>query len=702
MGRNVYGTRRRNSKSRMEYQSLESRDLLAAIIVNTLTDNGDFSDGLISLREAITATNTNAAFGDAPAGDESGDSIRIDPALAGQTITLSGGQLSITDDLVIRGFGTTLEAGSVDGVGSRIFSINTSERVVLSRLNFINGDVTQEDIFERRGGAISFEGGGTLQLFRSQFSNNSARFGGAIYAEGGTVISVESTFTSNTSLDDNGNRGGALYFANQSATAIILSSTFEGNVAEQGDGGAISAGSSDQIFVFSSDFTNNTANSNASERDVFFDDDGDFGGGAIFTRGFLRVGQSTFTDNSASDGSGGAIIAGGSRIVVANTSFENNVTDRAGGAVYLQSGVISRFNNVQFTNNEAISLDGGIARGGAIFVADPFLDPANEPFDPDEPPSRLDIRSSSFDNNSAETGGAIFFASSVFEGQAVISGTTFRGNNVGGRANGTSIGSGGAIYNNAGRLQINNSTFENNEARKELSRSEGGAVYSVDGEVEIAFSSFSGNKADVGGAVAVISLREDSDTNIFESEFRNNRAGLPAGDPRIQSNETQSIGDGGAIFSNSTFDTNATVEIRGGLFENNIASDSGGAVAAGRGINDIVVFPSQNGATQFIGNRALAGDGGAISNPLSTRIRDAVFSENTARNGGGIFVGDPNVTIDGIPLSGQLILFGAQITENDARVNGGGVFLASNATFINNSSTINLNTATNGADIFEE
>ena len=686
----------------MEYQSLESRNLLAAITVDTLTDNGDGADGLISLREAITATNTNAAFGDAPAGDESGDSIRIDPALAGQTITLSdgifsSGQLVITDDLIIRGFGTTIEAGA----GSRIFSINTSEDVVLSRLNLENGDVTQERVRERLGGAVRFEGGGTLRLFQSQFSNNSARFGGAIYAAGGNVLSFESTFSNNASMDATlSSAGGALFLAGQSATAIILGSTFEGNVAELGNGGAISAGGSDRIFAFSTDFTNNTANADGSERDAFFDDTGDFGGGAIFTRGFLRTGQSTFTDNSTSDGSGGAINAGGSRFVVGNTSFENNVADTFGGAVYLESGIISRFNNARFSNNEATSA------GGALVVADPFLDPAGEPFDLDEPPSRLDIRASSFSDNRSQTGGAIFFASNFFEGQAVISGTTFRGNNVDGPGfPGGTVGTGGAIFNTAGKLQIFNSSFENNEARDQNSTtdagSRGGAVYSVDGEVDIAFSSFSGNKSDFGGAVAIISLSEDSEATIFESEFRNNRAGLPVGDPRLQPNVTQSVGDGGAIFSNSTFNSNATIGILGGLFENNIATDSGGAVAAGRGFNEIVVSPSRNGATQFIGNRALAGDGGAISNPLSTRIRDAVFSENTARNGGGIFVDDPNVTVGGLPLSGQLRLSGAQITENEARVNGGGVFLASNATFINNSSNISSNTATNGADIFE-
>jgi len=77
---------------------------------------------------------TNAIFGDAPTGAVDGDSIRIDPALAGQTVALSAGELEITDDWAIRGFGTTVQVA----VSERIFSINTSGAVALPRLNLEN------------------------------------------------------------------------------------------------------------------------------------------------------------------------------------------------------------------------------------------------------------------------------------------------------------------------------------------------------------------------------------------------------------------------------------------------------------------------------------------------------------------------------------------------------------------------------------
>jgi len=94
---------------------------------------------------------------------------------------------------------------------------------------------------------------------------------------------------------------------------VILGSTFEGNFAEPGSGGAIFGGQSDRIFAFAeTNFTNNFAL---------------LGGGAISSEGLIRVGRSTFTDNFTTDGRGGAISAAGDRLTVGNTSFDNNSAD---------------------------------------------------------------------------------------------------------------------------------------------------------------------------------------------------------------------------------------------------------------------------------------------------------------------------------------------------------------------------------------
>ena len=69
--------RRRKAKS-LDFSLLETRSLLTTFVVDTLADGaGADSDGMLSLREAIVAANTNAAFADAPAGEADGDIIRF-------------------------------------------------------------------------------------------------------------------------------------------------------------------------------------------------------------------------------------------------------------------------------------------------------------------------------------------------------------------------------------------------------------------------------------------------------------------------------------------------------------------------------------------------------------------------------------------------------------------------------------------------
>ena len=131
-------SRFRKSNVGLMYDGLEPRLTLTTFMVTGLGDSaGSGTDGLISLREAIIAANTNAPFGDAPAGSASGDSIQFDALAANSTIKLTAGQLRITDDVLIQAGSSNI---TVDGNAvSRIFEVATSERVVFSNMNFIRG-----------------------------------------------------------------------------------------------------------------------------------------------------------------------------------------------------------------------------------------------------------------------------------------------------------------------------------------------------------------------------------------------------------------------------------------------------------------------------------------------------------------------------------------------------------------------------------
>ena len=71
----------------------------ATTFVVTTAADGIGADGQVSLREAVTAANTNAPSGDAPAGSVGFDAIRFAPSLSG-TIFLGSALPAIGDELL--------------------------------------------------------------------------------------------------------------------------------------------------------------------------------------------------------------------------------------------------------------------------------------------------------------------------------------------------------------------------------------------------------------------------------------------------------------------------------------------------------------------------------------------------------------------------------------------------------------------------
>ena len=189
----------------------------ADFTVDTLSDVSNATDGLTTLREAIVLAN----------GNSEADTISFDDGLTG-TLTLTQGQLVVSDDLTIEG----PEADDLTISGnnsSRIFQFTggTSE---LSRLTLSNGDAGEG--FDG-GGAIlvgSLGGASTdLTVLNSKLSGNSGRDGGGI-SNYGTLSVVNSTFSGNSALYDGG--GISNY-----GTLTVLDSAFSGNDASYFGGG---------------------------------------------------------------------------------------------------------------------------------------------------------------------------------------------------------------------------------------------------------------------------------------------------------------------------------------------------------------------------------------------------------------------------------------------------------------------------------
>jgi predicted outer membrane repeat protein len=271
-----------------------------------VTNTNDSGSG--SLRQAIF----DATYEPGPA---FGDTIKFDPSLAGQTITLTT-QLGIDQDLTIDGSGLNPPVVLSGGDTSRIMQIIFFANVTISNLTFTQG-VSSDD-----GGAIEVIQGGDLTLENCTFYQNE---GGAINTSGsGDVTIVNSTFDQNQ---------GRAVTASGTVDVTIMNSIFTNN-STGGSGGAISAYS---LTLIDSTLSGNIAG-------------GD--GGAIYASNLVM--KNTTIDQNQADSRGGAIaLVGNGPGIIANSTVFKNQASAAGGAIMSQGNAVVEIFNSTFAVNTA-------------------------------------------------------------------------------------------------------------------------------------------------------------------------------------------------------------------------------------------------------------------------------------------------------------------------------------------------------------
>lgn len=223
-------------------------ELSNGIVVTTLADVVDATDGLVSLREAVELANSTAGA----------DTITFADALRGGTIAIAGGGFAITDDLVIDGdpldggfAGITLTGDGVAHFGP-LFALDASVTLeiedltirdfahVNNELTFIHGEAESalglsrvritdiESLDSPNSPAISTLG--DLALTDSEISNV---FGGGASAD---TILVERGYIANNVSDSNGGLYGR--------SVTVIDSTITGN---RGDWAAVNGREAVQV-----------------------------------------------------------------------------------------------------------------------------------------------------------------------------------------------------------------------------------------------------------------------------------------------------------------------------------------------------------------------------------------------------------------------------------------------------------------------
>ena len=350
------------------------------LLVNSSADNTT-GDNLLTLREAIAVV--NGTLGRALTAGEQGqitgtlgpnDAIQFNLPAGPQTITLTGGALSITQPVAIIGPGAgllTINGNNADRVFivGYDYSQNLSLNVTMSSLT-ISGGAAVISGMNYGGGLLNF---GTLTLSSVTFSGNTAgsNGGGAIYNDGALTV-TSSTFSANAVT--NGGPGGAIQNTS-SATLNVANCTFTGNTASGGASGAGIANSG-VLIVTGSTFTNNTADSNgggiynSSEGTLTFTTStcasntcGSDGAG-IDNDGAATVNASTFSGNTAASEGGG--LGNKGTLTLSNCTLYGNTATSDGGG--LQSSSVATLTNCTITANRVTHGSSGVF-GGGIYAA---------------------------------------------------------------------------------------------------------------------------------------------------------------------------------------------------------------------------------------------------------------------------------------------------------------------------------------------
>ena len=393
--------------------------------------------------------------------------------------------------------------------------------------------------------------GGTIS------DNVAAINGGGAYQEQKTEFIVSANKSAVLSRNSAGQSGGAVYIA-KGNFKVNGTATVTGNVATDGDGGAVylGAGTSDNPSVFT---VATTGRLNLGGNAVDDGNKADKGnGGAIYCAGaFTMNGQASASIINNSAKKGGALYAAGNVTLTGNTSISNNTASEDGGAVYVNNGSIN-------ATGATITAESNKAKNGGVFYVSP---------------GSVTLGTAAMSNNTATSnGGAIALYNGTF---SMGANSTISNNRA------TNSGGGLYVYNATGQFQktisCTGGTFSGNTSKA------GGAVC-ADGNIKLTLAAtMEANSANIGGGIYMDNgvkmtfgdglIRSNTATAIANSSYTT-ASGM---------NQTNVSGVGGGIFmaNNSSLVFNST---QMGIY-NNFATNAGADICS-NGTGTSITLPA--------------------------------------------------------------------------------------------------------------
>ena len=569
---------------------------------------------------------------------------------------------------------------------SLVGAIATIGNATVSGSNFVNNSGRWGGAISTAGYLLAGDDVNTLTVSGSTFKENGGLYGAGIFVAGSDFTVSDCVFDKNTAfgkgdMTPNNNNGAAIVVTDtgKDITGAITGSNFTNNKAQYGgaiyicegniaisdslfvnnsadvEGGAIdidSAINNPVVTVENSKFVNNTPQAihNSKELHLGIETFTDLQNAIDLVDGILTLDSDiAMTDDEAAgfvngvainkniriDGKGHTIsaedlgrifsIGEGFTVTLTNATLINGKADK-GGAIYNDGSLT--LSDVKLSDNAADSYGGAVFNNGHLVVSDSV-------FDSNDIVNRgsasvdyggaaiynwyegvLTVSGSNFTNNikNYKNGDSLVGAIATI-GNATVSGSNFVNNS--GRWGGAISATGAELRKNSSTLTVSNTIFRDNAALY------AGAVYIWGSNYNIADCVFDNNTAfgkgnmtpnnNNGGALVVSQVSKFNEPitgTISGSKFTNNKAQY-----------------GGAAYFNKGF-----VTITDSVFENNIATAEGGAVGFSRAsVKDLVVSINNS---SFVGNKAPVA--GAIFTNVDSKITNSNFTKNTASKGGAV------------------------------------------------------------------
>ena len=530
---------------------------------------------------AISASGYLIAGDDVNTLTVSGSTFKENGGLYGAGIFVAGSDFTVSD--------CVFDKNTAFGKGNMTPNNNNGAAIVVTDTGKdITGAITGSNFTNNKaqyGGAI-YICEGNIAISDSLFENNSADVeGGAIdidSAINNPVVTVEnSKFVNNTPQAIHNSKelhlgietftdlqnaidlvdgiltlDSDIAMTDDEAAGFVNGVAINKNIRIDGKGHTIDAKNLGRIFSIGEGFTVTLTNATLINGKATE-------GGAIYNDGSLTLSDVKLSDNAA-DSYGGAVFNNG-ELVVSDSVFDSNdivnrgsaSVDYGGAAIYNWYDGVLTVSGSNFTNNIKNYKNGDRLVGAVATIGD------------------ATISDSYFVNNAGRWGGAISASGYLIAGDDVntltVSGSTFK-------ENGGLYGAGIFVWGSD--FTVSDCVFDKNTASGKgnmtPNNNNGAAIEVTDTNKAIAGiitgSNFTNNKAQYGGAIDIC----EGNIKITDSEFVNNSADV----------------EGGAIDIN-TVKGNSEVSISGSKFINNSAS-YGGAIV---NVKDLTV---RN--TEFVNN----------------------------------------------------------------------------------------------------